>query len=188
VTGIDLTPEFCDVARHLTRLLGLTDRVTFEVTNALTMPFADATFDGAYSMNVSMNIADKPGFHREIARVLKPGAWLVLAEISKGSGGALDFPTPWARSAETSFLATAGETRSSLVTAGFEVIELRDSREKALAFGARSRAMIERGEKPPHRSVALIHDEVGKDAMANSARAQADGRIVPIELVARKRH
>jgi ubiquinone/menaquinone biosynthesis C-methylase UbiE len=34
------------------------------------MPFADASFDGAYSMNVSMNIADKGDFYREIHRVL----------------------------------------------------------------------------------------------------------------------
>ena len=45
VTGIDLTPEYCDVARHLTRLLDLEGRVTFEVGNALRMPFADASFD-----------------------------------------------------------------------------------------------------------------------------------------------
>ncbi len=58
VTGIDLTAEFCEVARHLTQMLGLEDRVTFEQGDALAMPFADASFDGAYSMNVSMNIAD----------------------------------------------------------------------------------------------------------------------------------
>ena len=73
VTGIDLTPEFCDVARHLTRLLGLEDRVRFELGNAF-MPFAEASFDGAYSMNVSMNIADKRAFYGAIHRVLKPGA------------------------------------------------------------------------------------------------------------------
>ena len=64
VTGIDLTSEFCDVARHLTRMLGHEDRVAFEQGDALAMPFADASFDGAYSMNVSMNIADKAGFYK----------------------------------------------------------------------------------------------------------------------------
>ncbi|NNF80929.1 MAG: methyltransferase domain-containing protein, partial [Rhizobiales bacterium] len=58
VTGIDLTHEFCDVARHLTQAMGLADKVTFEKGNALAMPFADECFDGAYSMNVSMNIED----------------------------------------------------------------------------------------------------------------------------------
>jgi ubiquinone/menaquinone biosynthesis C-methylase UbiE len=187
IAGIDLTPEFCDVARELTARLGLSDRVSVEVANALAMPFADATFDGAYSMNVSMNIADKAAFHREIARVLKPGAWVVLSEISSGSGAPLDFPTPWARSAETSFLATADETRRSLAAAGFTIIEERDTREQAIAYGTRARALIERGEKPPHRGVQLIHGALARDAIANSSRGVQDGRLVPIEILARKR-
>jgi hypothetical protein len=36
------------------------------------------------------------------------------------------------------------------------------------------------------RAVMLIHGELARDAMANSARAQQDGRIVPIEVVARR--
>ena len=187
VTGIDLTPEFCEVARHLTRLLRLDDRVTFEVADALQLPYGDATFDGAYSINVSMNIADKAAFHRAIARVLKPGGWVVLAEIAKGSGGDVEYPTPWASSAATSFLATADETRASLAAAGFDILEMRDTREQAIAYGVRARAMVERGEKPPHRSVQLIHGPLAKDAMANSSKAQSDGRIVPIEIYARKR-
>ncbi|HZT78125.1 MAG TPA: methyltransferase domain-containing protein [Vicinamibacterales bacterium] len=187
VNGIDLTPEFCAVARDLTTRLGLSDRVTFDVANALALPFADATFDGVYSMNVSMNIADKAAFHREIARVLKPGGWVVLAEIAKGTGGELEFPTPWASSAATSFLATEDETRRSLVDAGFDLVEMRNTREAAVAYGARARAMVERGEKPPHRSVQLVHGDAAKAAMANSSKAQADGRLVPIEILARKR-
>ena len=187
VTGIDLTPEFCDVARHLTHLLRLDDRVTFEVANALELPYADGTFDGAYSINVSMNIADKAAFHRAIARVLKPRGWVVLAEIARGSGGDIEYPTPWASGSATSFLATADETRASMAAAGFDIVEMRDTREQAIAYGANARAMVERGEKPPHRSVQLIHGPGAKDAMANSSKAQSDGRIVPIEILARKR-
>ena len=187
VTGIDLTPEFCDVARHLTRLLDLEDRITFEVGDALAMPFADASFDGAYSMNVSMNIADKSAFYREIRRVLKPGAWLVLSEIAKGDGGELDYPTPWASSARTSFLSTPEETRRGLLGAEFDVIQLRSTLEEALASGARSRAMVERGEKPPQRAVILIHGEIATHAMANVSRGLSEGRIVPIEVLGRKR-
>src|SRR3990170_3178897 len=124
VTGIDLTPEFCDVARHLTRLLDLEGRIRFEVGDALAMPFADGGFDGAYSMNVSMNIADKGAFYREIRRVLKPRAWLLLSELAKGEGGELDYPTPWAGSARTSFLSTPEETRRGLLEAGFDVVRL----------------------------------------------------------------
>lgn len=187
VTGIDLTPEFCDVARHLTRLLHLEDRVRFEPGDALAMPFADAHFDGACSMNVSMNIADKVAFYREIRRVLRPGKWLVLSEIAKGEGAELEYPTPWASTARTSFLATAEETRRGLLEAGFEVVRLQSRLEEARAFGLRSRAMVARGEKPPHRAVLLIHGDIAPQAMANTARGFADARIVPIEVLARKR-
>src|SRR5437763_1478076 len=138
VTGIDLTPEFCDVARHLTRLAGLDDRVRFEAGDALAMPFAADAFNGAYSINVAMNIADKAAFYREIHRVLVPGGWLVLAEIAAGDGRPLDYPTPWASTAATSFLATADETRDGLLAAGFDVVQMRDSADAARAFGARS--------------------------------------------------
>jgi ubiquinone/menaquinone biosynthesis C-methylase UbiE len=187
ITGIDLTPEYCDLARHLTRLLDLEDRITFEVGDALAMPFIDASFDGAYSMNVSMNIADKGALYREIHRVLKPGAWLVLSEVAKGQGGELDYPTPWAGSARTSFLSTLEETRRGLVEVGFDVIQLRTTLEEARAFGARSRAIVERGEKPPHRAVMLMLGEIATQAMANVSRGLSEGRIVPIEVLGRKR-
>lgn len=187
VTGIDLTPEFVEVARHLTRLVGLDERVRFETGNALAMPFPDASFDGVASMNVSMNIADKSALYREIDRVLKPGGWLVLSEIAQGEGGAPDYPTPWARTAGESFLATPDETRHGLVAAGFEVVRLESAVERNLAFGARSRAIVESGGKPPHRAVMLIHGEIARQAIANTSRALADGRIVPIEVLAHKR-
>lgn len=187
VTGIDLTPEFCDVARHLTRLLGLDERVRFEAGDALAMPFADASFDGAYSMNVSMNISDKPALYREIRRVLKPGGWLVLSELAKGPGPELDYPTPWAVSARTSFLSTPEETQAGLRAAGFEIVKVENTLEQARAFGARSRAMVERGEKPPHRAVTLIHGDIAKQAIANTARGLNEGRIVPLEVLARRR-
>jgi SAM-dependent methyltransferase len=185
VTGIDLTAEFCDVARELTRAVGLADRVAFEQGNALTMPFADASFDGAYSMNVSMNIADKAGLYREVGRVLKPGAWFVLAEIARGPAGPPTYPTPWARTAETSFLATPEETREALAAAGFTIMQSRDTAAEAVAFTARARAMIARGEKPPFHAVYLIHGDLAREMAANGARDLAAGKIIPIEILCR---
>ena len=187
VTGIDLTAEFCDVARELTRSLGLAHKVDFTLGNALRMPFADGSFDGAYSMNVSMNIDDKAGFYREIHRVLKPGAWLMLSELAKGTGAELDYPTPWAGTARASFLSTPDETRRGLAAAQFDMLQFRSAREQALAYGARSRAMVERGEKPPHRAVMLMHGDIATQAMANTARGLAEGRVEPIEVLCRKR-
>ncbi len=187
VIGIDLTDEFCDVARALTRVLGMDGRVEFHQGNALTMPFADASFDGAYSMNVSMNIADKAGLYREIYRVLKPGAWLVLSELTQGPGGEVSYPTPWAKTAAASFLSTLAQTRQGLEAAGFVIENGRDTLKEALAFGARSRAAVERGEKPPHRAVQLIHGELAAEMAANTGRNLKGGQLLPIEIFCRKR-
>lgn len=186
VTGIDLTAEFVDVARHLTALVGLDDRVTFERGNALAMPFDDASFDGAWSMNVSMNIADKLALYREIHRVLRPGGWLVLSELAQGPAGPPGYPTPWARTAESSHLATPEATAGGLEACGFVDVTLRDTTAAALEFGARSRALVERGEKPPQRAVQLIHGDLADACMANVAEGLRGGRLVPIEVVCRK--
>jgi ubiquinone/menaquinone biosynthesis C-methylase UbiE len=187
VSGIDLTPEFCDVATALTKLLGMQDQVDARQGDALKMPFADATFDGAYSMNVSMNIADKAGFYREIHRVLKPGGWLMLSEIAQGPGEPPTYPTPWAARESESFLATPAQTRAGLEAAGFRIEKFRDTLKDVLDYAARSRAAIERGEKPPHRAVQVIHGAAAREMAANTTRNFANDRLVPIELLARKR-
>ena len=186
VTGIDLTEEFCQVAERLTALTGLEEQVSFQQGDALAMPFEAEAFDGAYSMNVSMNIADKAALYAEIRRVLKPGGWLVLSEIALGDGGALDYPTPWAESAAASFLTTPEQTVEGLQTNGFEDIRWRDTREEALAFGARSRAIVERGKKPPHRAVQMVHGELAATMAANTGRGFAASAILPIEVFCRK--
>lgn len=186
VTGIDLTAELCEVARHLTRLLALDARVRFDHGDALAMPYPPAAFDGAYSMNVSMNIADKTALYAAAGRVLKPGGWLVLSELARGPGAAPDYPTPWAATAASSFLATPEETRRGLESSGFEIVELRDATEQVKDYGARSRALVARGEKPPHRAVQLILGENAAQAMKNTARGILERGLVPIEVLARK--
>ena len=46
--------------------------------------------------------------------------------------------------------------------------------------------MLERGEKPPHRAVHLIHGDLAAEAIANTSRALAEARVVPIEVICRK--
>ena len=186
VSGVDLTAEFCNVARHLTSLLGLEERVSFEQCDALSMPYRDMAFDGAYSMNVTMNITDKRALYREIHRVLKPGAWLGLSEVVQGPGGEPDYPTPWARTASASFLATADETRANLAASGFAIESLRDTTQASFAWAARARAVVEAGGKPPHRAVSLIHGAIAEEVMANTGRALRERCTVPIEVVCRK--
>lgn len=187
VTGIDLTDEFCAVARTLTKAMNMEASVAIEQGDALQMPFADASFDGAYSMNVSMNIEDKAAFYREIHRVVKPGGWLVLSEIARGTGPEPDYPAPWALTAETSFLSTPDETLKGLEAARFEVKAIEDKVAQSRAFAAKVREIVESGGKPPHRAVQLIHGELGLTAAENMAASSREGRILPIEVMCVRR-
>lgn len=114
VAAIDLTPNFVEVARILTARSGLADRVEFRQANALALPFQDCTFDHVWSYAVTMNIADKAGLGREVARVLKPSGRFSCNEIAQGVGGAPVFPLPWATDEASSFLTCSrGDARRS---------------------------------------------------------------------------
>ncbi len=60
MTGIDVTAEFCRAAELLTRLVGLTDRVTFRHADALDMPFSEGSFDAVWNSRGSVG-HEQPG-------------------------------------------------------------------------------------------------------------------------------
>jgi hypothetical protein len=84
----------------------------------------------------------------------------VLSEVARGAAGDVAYPMPWAATATTSFLSTPDDTRRELGSAGFEVEQVKDVLQRAVDFGARSRALVERGGKPPYRANALIHGDI----------------------------
>ena len=156
VAGVDLTPEYVDVANELTRRCGLDDRVRFLVADALALQFADASFAAAYTQHVAMNIADKAGLYRELARVLRPGATLVVYDILQGPGGPVRYPAPWSADGSTSFLLDRIELARHLDQAGFTVAEVRDRREESLAWFEARVTAAKAGGAPPPLSVRLL--------------------------------
>ncbi len=186
VTGIDLTPEYISVARTLTNLTTLGDRVRYDVGSALAMPYQPKTFDAAISFHVAMNIHDRAALYGETARVMKPGATLCIYDVMKISDGAVTYPMPWAGSAETSHLTTPDETEAVLVEAGFEVVEVEDRAEIAKQFfkerAAAAAASPEEG--PPPLGLHLI---LGADApvkLTNIRNAVEAGILSPVQIIA----
>jgi SAM-dependent methyltransferase len=173
VAAIDLTPNFVEVARILTARCGLADRIEFRQANALTLPFPDGTFDHVWSYAVTMNIADKEGLGREVARVLKPGGQFSCNEIGRGQGEAPAFPLPWATDEASSFLVSPAVMRAALEAAGLSLIEQVDLTATRLREKETGRIpIIERDDFPLQRH--------------NLQSCLAEGRLIAQFILAEK--
>jgi SAM-dependent methyltransferase len=184
VTGIDLTPEFIEAARELSRRTGLSNKTAYETASALNMPFADADFDAAITLHVAMNIKDRDGLYAEVARVLKPGAQFCVYDVMKGNAEDLLYPVPWAETAETSHLTTPSEMQVLLERAGFAVELVEDRRDFAIAFFRERLAQPTGGGPPSALSLLMPNARVKSENMLANVE---QGRISPVVMIARKR-
>jgi SAM-dependent methyltransferase len=186
VTGIDLTPEYVQVAEALTRMVGLAGQVDFRAGSATALPFADASFDAATLLHVGMNIADKPALFAGVARVLRPGGQFAIYDVMRLGSGDIDFPMPWATGAHTSFVAEPAHYRSALDAAGFDVTAERNRRDYAIAFFRVMRARFAESGPPPLGTHLLMGAEAPQK-IANLIASLEAGRLAPVEMICRRR-
>jgi SAM-dependent methyltransferase len=185
VVGIDLTEEYCRVARLLSERVGLGHRVEYRPGDALAMPFADGAFDAAYTQHVAMNIADKARLYAEVFRVLKPGAPFGIYDLLQGEGGEVLYPVPWARDRTTSFVVRPAELQALLEAAGFDVVGWRDTAAEARLWLEQMQARMAEPNAPPSMLRLLFGDDA-KAMVQNLARNLLEDRVVPTEVICRK--
>ncbi len=188
VSGVDLTPEYIEVAKILTARLGLGDLLRLETASALAMPFADKSFDAAYSFHVAMNIRDRAGLYREISRVMRPGGTLLIYDVMKTGPEEIVFPVPWSETAKTSFLTSSEETQTLLEEAGFVIDEVDERREFAVQF-FRRRLGGGTGDgppPPPPLSLHLVMGETWREKFNNTLENTEAGRIAPVQMIAHR--
>jgi ubiquinone/menaquinone biosynthesis C-methylase UbiE len=185
VTGIDLTDEYCRAAAMLSARIGLAELVDYRQGDATNLPFPDHSFDIVWTEHVAMNIADKPRLYREMYRVLKPGGTLAIYDILAGPSGPVLFPVPWARTPESSFLATPDELRKLLEESGFRVATWADTTDVARAWFVSLAERIREEGLPTLGFHVLLGPEF--QAMAqNQRRNLEEGRIVLAQVVAKR--
>ena len=133
VTAIDLTAEYCDIARWLNGLVQLDDRIEVLQGDVTDLPLQDCSFDLVVSQHVQMNVADKSGLYSEAHRVLRPDGRLALWDVAAGPEQPLAFPVPWADTPERSHLVTPDELAAALRASGFTLEVWNDLTEFAIA-------------------------------------------------------
>ena len=180
VTGIDLSQPFVDVAQMLARRTGLEAAVTFRQADALDLPFADGSFDRAWTQHVAMNIADRGRFYGEIRRVLAPGGLLAIYDIVAGPSAPLIFPVPWADRPAISHLLTAEAMRAALDRAGFQEVSWTDPTAAGLRWFEQLRPV------PSALGLQVVMGPGFPGMFANLRRNLVEGRIRLIQTVVRK--
>ncbi|MEX2221880.1 MAG: methyltransferase domain-containing protein [Candidatus Rokuibacteriota bacterium] len=175
VTVVDLTESYVRAARMLTARMGLDDRVSHHVGNALALPFPDGAFDLVWTQNSGMNVADKERLYRGFHRALRPGGLLALQEPMAGPLPLL-YPVMWARDAAASFLRTPAEMRAVIEAVGFRVRVWDDV--TAETAGPTTGAAI-----PAHSIQRLVMGDAIDEIIRVGHRNRDEGRLVSIQAV-----
>ena len=82
MTGLDFSQEAVELCNRHRRVPGL----TFVRGDALSMPFADGSFDVVVNIESSHCYEDMNRFLSEVKRVLRPGGWFHFADLRSAHG------------------------------------------------------------------------------------------------------
>lgn len=184
VSGIDLSDDYVRAAQFLSQRVGLEGQVDYRQGSALSLPFAAATFDGAYMLHVGMNIADKAELFAEVRRVLKRGAVFGIYDVMREADGEFLYPVPWSTESATNFIDKAENYKRLLAHAGFSVAKERSRREFAIQFFRDLRErMAQSGPSP--LGLQILMGATSPQKVANMTTLLANGVIAPTEIIAR---
>jgi len=86
VSGVDLTPAMVEEAERRAREEGI-DNVGFALGDATALELADGSFDGAITRLSLHHIPAPDRVVAEMARVVRPGGWVVVSDIAGDHDG-----------------------------------------------------------------------------------------------------
>lgn len=126
VVGVTVSPAQAERARQRAAAAELAGRVSFQLADAMKLPFESDSFDAAWAFESLFHMPDRVQVLSEVRRVLRPGGKVIIADIVRG---------PELEAQEEVFLNNAfkvnafiaAETYPPLIQqAGLELVELQD--------------------------------------------------------------
>lgn len=185
VTGVDISEDFCNAARSLNELVGLSERIDIRHADALALPFDDESFDIVWTQHASMNIPDKQTMFAEMHRALKPDGRLALHDVMAGQVQPIDFPVPWAADSSLSFLASPEEVRSIALASGFHRLEWQDQTQLTEDWWRNMRERAS-GQKTPLLNPGLVMGSQFPVMANNMYRNVRERRVAIVQALFQK--
>jgi SAM-dependent methyltransferase len=132
VVGVDRSGSNVRYCLRTHRAPGL----AFRLSDAAALPFADETFDAVVNVESSHAYASRRAFLAEVRRVLRPGGWLLLADLCAAGDVAVDFVFPTLAALRADLAASglvADGTRGEVDITAHVVSALREDGERRIA-------------------------------------------------------
>jgi ubiquinone/menaquinone biosynthesis C-methylase UbiE len=82
VAGVDLSEKMVERSKERTKREGVEKKVEFRVADAQNLPFEDAAFDAVICESVNAFIENKPRALSEYVRIIKPGGYVGINEVT----------------------------------------------------------------------------------------------------------
>ncbi len=138
ITGLDINPRGIHNANQLARTQGLEELARFEQCDvAQGLPFADGTFDAAFSNDVLCHIPNRSKVLSELFRVLRPATRLLFSDALV-IGGILSHEEIATRSSIGYYaFSPPGENERLMKEAGFRVLRATDTSQNAAGISKR---------------------------------------------------
>lgn len=187
IVGLDVNAPGIANANQLAASLQLSERALFQIADASqALPFADGTFDAAFSNDVLCHIPNRPALLGEIFRVLKPGARFLFSDALVIGGIVTHLELAMRSSIGYYIFSPPGENDRLLQRAGFRDIVVQDTSETAAQVARRWRDAREKRAE----ALRAIEGEVNfgglQKFLATVYQLTSEKRLLRLLYVARK--
>jgi SAM-dependent methyltransferase len=176
VTVVDVTESYLRAGEVITTRLGLGDRVTHQLGDALDLAFDAGSFDVVWMQNSGMNIADKPKLYRGIQRMLGAGGLLAIQEPMGGTVQPMRFPVMWAADASSNFLLPSSDAQRVIEGAGFNLRTFDDVTGEVAGPPPAA-------PEPAYFLPRVVMGDALPAIMENMRRNSEEGRVVNVQAV-----